>query len=621
MQASKPGTQSPPITAAVLDFDAEGTPRSAQYDDIYHSASGALEQAQHVFLHGNGLPERWQGRDRFVIVETGFGLGHNFLATWQAWREFENAPRLHFISVEKHPFKADDMATAHRRSGVPEALSRQLTACWPLPVAGFHRLEFENGGIVLTLLFGEAADMLKQCVARADAIFLDGFAPAKNPDMWSAPVFNALARMSDTETTLATWSVYAPVRQGLRDAGFMVEKVPGFKGKHWMLRGQFSRPREPRSTLQRDAIVIGAGLAGTGICERLATRGWKITLLEAGSAPAQGASGNIAGAFRPQPSRDDNLMARITRAGFLYELQDLARLDAAGLPVRWSQCGVLHVARDEVQARKQQAVVSSLQQPPALMQWLDAPEATARAGQAAPFGGWWFELGGWISPPSLCAAHLAKAGNAVTAHFNTTVTSLKHEGGLWQALNEQGEILAMATHLVLANAHDAHRLLGAEWLPLYSARGQVSHLPAGSLGPINTVVCGSGYLTPAVDALHAMGATFVVDDKALDLRESEHAENLDKLRQMLPAITATPDPANLPGRVSLRPITPDRLPFVGSLPEKPNIWLLSGFGARGLAWGMLCAELLAGQMDCEPLPLERELADHLSPVRYRPVSA
>jgi tRNA 5-methylaminomethyl-2-thiouridine biosynthesis bifunctional protein len=152
------------------------------------------------------------------------------------------------------------------------------------------------------------------------------------------------------------------------------------------------------------------------------------------------------------------------------------------------------------------------------------------------------------------------------------------------------------------------------------------------LPALETVLCGSGYLTPAIDGLHALGATFMVNDPDTDLRQAEHAENLAKLDLMLPGEAHDIDPAQLDGRASLRPITPDRLPFVGAIPlhterntallsavpRAEGLWLLSGFGARGLVWGMLCAELLASQMNREPLPLERELVDAMDPARYLP---
>ncbi|MGH8720548.1 MAG: tRNA (5-methylaminomethyl-2-thiouridine)(34)-methyltransferase MnmD, partial [Burkholderiales bacterium] len=183
-----------PLVPARLAFNAEGTPYSREFDDLYHSADGGAAQAQHVFLGGNGLPERWRGARRFTILESGFGFGLSFLATWNAWREDAARPaRLHYVSVEKHPFTAQDLAVLHAPHAAFAPLAEELRSAWPLLVPGMHRFEFEGGRLVLTLAFGDAAELVPQLRLAADAIYLDGFAPAKNPDMWSPELLKAVA--------------------------------------------------------------------------------------------------------------------------------------------------------------------------------------------------------------------------------------------------------------------------------------------------------------------------------------------------------------------------------------------------------------------------------------------
>lgn len=223
---------------APLQFAADGTPFSPLYDDVYHSASGGIAQARHVFLAGNDLPRRWQGRSTFVIAETGFGLGLNFLCTWQAWR---SDPRrcevLQFISAEKHPLVGDDLYRAHSAWPGLEREAAELRAHWPGLGGGEHRIALDEGRVVLRLLFGDAVECLSLLDAAVDAFYLDGFSPAKNPELWSLAVFRQLARLSAPAATLATWSVAGHVRRGLQDAGFAVERRSGFAGKRQMLVG------------------------------------------------------------------------------------------------------------------------------------------------------------------------------------------------------------------------------------------------------------------------------------------------------------------------------------------------------------------------------------------------
>ncbi|SAK54740.1 5-methylaminomethyl-2-thiouridine methyltransferase [Caballeronia fortuita] len=236
---------SEPLISAPLVFRDDGTPYSPRHDDIYHSAAGALAQARHVFLKGNGLPARWRGTPRFTVIETGFGMGVNFLATWAAWLEAAHRPSmLEFLSIEKYPFSADDLRAAHAAIIDEDAfapLSDALASAWPPLEAGLHRLAFSAGAVTLTLAFGDAADILPRLADlgfTADAIYLDGFAPARNPDMWTPQVFASLARMSNYDATFATYTSAGQVKRALVESGFAYSKVAGFGGKRAMLVGK-----------------------------------------------------------------------------------------------------------------------------------------------------------------------------------------------------------------------------------------------------------------------------------------------------------------------------------------------------------------------------------------------
>ncbi len=386
--------------------------------------------------------------------------------------------------------------------------------------------------------------------------------------------------------------------------------------------------------MDRHAIVIGAGLAGSSAAERLAARGWRISLVERAAAPGAGASGNLAGVLRPLPSLDDNRLARLTRAAFEYALAHLQALTAAGLPLRWGQTGVLHLARDERHAASQQRVVAEQAPAAGYLRWVARETASELAGWPVAGGGWWFAGGGWVDPSSLCRANLARHGAAVMPHYGLAVERVEYAAGCWRCFASSGEIIAAAPILVLANAGDARRFAATSHLPLRTARGQVSHLPAAAGSAPGVVVCRLGYVTPAIDGLRCAGATFAVDDDEAGLRGADHADNLARLEFILPGYSRHIDAAELGGRVGFRPLSPDRLPMIGAVADAaafaagsaaatladlrrvPGLFLVNGFGARGIVWSALAGELLACLIERRTPPLAADLVAAVDPGRF-----
>lgn len=579
-----------PIVPAEPSFDGNGIPFAPAYGDSYHSASGALEQARHVFLSGNDLPSRWQGRD-FVILETGFGLGLSFLATWQAWKS-NPGHRLHYVAIEKHPFCLDDLKQLHARWPELAPFAARLQAQWPLPLPGLHRLDF--GNVILTLAFGDVRELLPQLTLAADAFYLDGFAPAKNPEMWTDEVFAALAQRAVPGSTLASWSVLDDMMYRLSRHGFRLEKRPGFGTKRYMLTGCLPGAVMPAPTFRpRRIAVIGAGIAGASAAHALAKRGHEVVVFEAGPAPAQGASGNLAGVFRPLPALDDSRLARLLGAGFLLGRRQFSTLSDARLG--WT--GALHIARDAEHEATQRRIVAAHRLPPDFCRFVEREEACALAGWPVELGGWWFPQAGWINPPSLCRALLAgievRCGQRI-GHLDSID----------------------ADHIVIANGIDAPALVPDLKLPIRIGRGLVSHVPESATPPFGIVATRLGYVTPAVDGIRCAGATMASGDRDPAPRLADHVENLYRLDMLLPGFGKALDPATLDGRVSFRPMSPDRLPLVGPLVANEGLWTIDGFGARGLVFASICAELLASQIGNEPLPLESDLVAALVPARF-----
>jgi tRNA 5-methylaminomethyl-2-thiouridine biosynthesis bifunctional protein len=620
----------PRLVPATLQFE-NGVPYAAQFGDVYHSADGGLAQARHVFLSGNRLPQRWHGRERFTILETGFGIGLNFLATWQAWHgDTERCAQLHYVAIEKHPFHADDLAQLHALWPELAELSAPLRAAWPVLMPGFHRVLLEQGRIVLTLVFGDIADCLPQIEAAADAFYLDGFAPGKNPEMWAPPILARLNRIAAPAASFATYTVSAAVRRALTQAGFLCEKLPGFGRKREMLAGRFAPRWEIAGHVpvrERHAIVIGAGVAGCAACERLAARGWRVTLIERHAQPAQEASGNPAGIVMPLPSRDDNQVSRVARAAYLFALRYWQHLGGIGQAFAGEACGVLQLAADKQEAAMQEAIAAVSD--PAFLRRLDAAEVRQSLGLQAAHGGWLFERGGWLTPASLCAAMLDACGARLQRRFETAALRLARVEDQWQVTTTSGAPVATAPVVILANGAQALAFNEARQLPLATMRGQVTYVPAGRLPKVPLVICGDGYVTRPVQGICCVGASYDADDDPR-LRIASQQENLARLAQLLPGSLALDD-LPLDGRVGFRCVTPDRLPLAGPLPDAaapingsrlrdvprlPGLYGLLGYGSRGITWAPLLAELVAAQLEGEALPLERALKEALDPARF-----
>ena len=628
------------IEPAELAFDGDGTPYSPGYGDVYHSAESGPGQAQHVFVAGNGLPRNWARARVFTIVETGFGLGLNFLATWRQWREDPaRCERLHFVSIEKHPLDRATLAQLHRRYSEFAPLAKLLQDAWPPLVAGMHRLHFEGERLTLTLAFGDVSELAARLRPRADAIYLDGFAPRLNQDMWSPQLMQRLARLARPGTTVATYSSAAAVRQGLEAAGFAVEKCPGFGRKRDMLRGSYA-PRQPQARAnapgERHAIVIGSGIAGAAVSERLAQRGWRIDLIEGRSTPPAQVSARYAGVFHPHVSRDDCILSRAARNGFLYALARWRALARSGQALSWARCGVLQLAAGAQEEQRMRAALAAMVFPAEFARYLEQSEAEAHAGCALAGGGCWFPGGGWMRPLSLIAAQLAAAGPALCVHFGTRVEAIARCGGRWQAQSASGAVIAAAPVMVLANAHDAARLAPIG-LPLQQIRGQVSYLPADSLEAPRIVLTGAGYVLPAADGMVVTGSTYDRDDVDPEPRVQSHVANLQRLPRLLPQARVAADAARLDGAVGFRCVLPDHLPLVGAvpdidaaraskatlsgaqlskLPRREGLYCAAGYASRGLIWAALAGEMLACQIEGEPLPVEGDLADALDPGRF-----
>lgn len=614
--------------AETVRWSDDGTPQSPRFGDLYRTRGldglGGLEQARHVFLHGCGLPEGWRNRPTFTLLETGFGLGLNFLATWAAWRADPARPHLlHYVATEAYPVSADDL----RRSAAPwpelARLADALAEGWWGLLPGTHRIRLDGGQVLITLGVADSAAWLANQRFLADAIFLDGFDPERNPEMWGAPLMEQLARHAHPGAPVATWTVARVVRDGLAHAGFQVKKTQGLPPKRHRLEGHFAPPWAGHKPMPQPpepgrVLVVGAGLSGAAMAASLARRGCEVTVLDRADQPAAGASGLPAGLFGPHLSTDDAWLSQITRAGVRATWQHLQ--DEPALAGHWGATGVLE---HRAGRNRHWPHVAS----PEGADWTQAAEAHTLTQASLPpdAPAWWHARAGWVQPAHLVRALLATPG--VRWRGGMDVQRLRREGDDWVLEDGDGRELDRAGWVIVAAGPASRRLIPTP-LPLHAVRGQVTGVLHGpgtpALPPFATN--GHGALIPAVPTDEGpawfCGSTFDRSREAPQTDAADDAANLTKLRELLPTLgtacaeTVTPDA--LRPWSGVRCTVPDRVPLVGPVDEAavPGLWVCTAMGARGLSLALLCGELTAALRFHEPLPLDDRLARYLRASRF-----
>ena len=644
------------LSTAELDWREEGAPFSRRFQDIYFSVEGGLAESAHVFLKGNDLPQAWAGQELFCIFETGFGSGLNFLACWDLWRRSAlPSQRLHYVAVEKHPFLPEDMRRALASWVELEPVSAQLLQAYPLPQAGFHRLNLSDQ-VTLTLVIGDVVEVLESLEAGIDAWFLDGFSPARNPEMWRDEMYLHMARLSKPGASLSTFTVAGSVRRGLQQAGFTVAKNPGFGTKREMLRGRLStraishtspgapfyRISRPQREMERHALILGGGIAGCSVASSLTRRHWRVSLIERHGHLAGEASGNPTGIIMPRLIVGGGAEGRLYAESYRYALQELQALGRCEPALTEGLTGVLELGVDEHGRQRHTKLTANKALPDSLMEAVDAHGASFLAGLPVPSPALHFPDGGWLDPVLLCRVLARKA----KVSLGRAARRLEYDKNMWRVFDEHNNLIDSAPVLILANGLGALRFPQMASLPLKAYRGQITFLPVNEgTEALSKVLAFGTYLTPAARGRHVIGATYdavpVNQDSAhIPVEDKDHNRNLAALGQYFPTLFSSADRSRIEGRAALRCASPDSHALAGPVPDwnfyqdkyervrhgsletfppaayQAGLYVHLGLGSRGLMTSFLSAEILASQITGEPWGVAREVAEIVHPGRF-----
>ena len=644
-----------PLEHPELDW-VEGVPRHRSFDDIYYSAADGRAESQHVFIDGSGVRDKLSAGS-LVVAETGFGTGLNFLLLLQAWRDAASdrkaASRLHYIGLEAQPMTRQQLQQALAKWPELQSVADRLLADWPGPVPGCHRLHWQDWDVILDLWWDDAVDVLEDLASRnrrlVDVWFLDGFAPARDHRLWSGDMYRAMAELSLPDARFATFTAAGAVRRGLEDAGFQVNKRPGYGAKRESLHGRYPpssigsgashttpwdlAPPCPKPT---SALVLGAGLAGSFTARALAERGVAVTVLERASV-ADGGSSNLQGLTYTRPSRKHSPLADFALASYLFACRLYKQLIGTTLDqdLDGAPCGYLQVM-DDAETLDYLSQISGDNLPFSV---LSADAASARLGLQVTSRALYFANACWLNPRAVCRERLQHPLIKVHERLGDCGVASAPEG--WQVTTADG-IPYHGEVLIACTAHGLTGMPETRWLPLQAIRGQTTHVPATpASATLGTAFCHEGYLPPSRQGLHCLGASYGPNDLGLDQRSEEHTANLAKLNALLPDLGFPDNGKHLQGHVALRCTSADYLPVAGPVPDReafntcyaewrtrktriidkpcpalPGLYVLAGLGSRGLTAAPLAAEVIASELFQEPSPVPRALQQALAPARF-----
>lgn len=648
-------------------------PISTIFDDVYFSRDGGLEETRYVFLEGNRLFQRWieSSNRSFVIAETGFGTGLNFLATIQLWMEFQKSRSvdstinehynniskpmqwLHFISVEGYPLTGEYISKYLSPLQELSPYLGSLISKYKIHSPGFYRFQFPEYSASLTILYGLAEEVLPDLSADVDAWFLDGFSPAKNPDMWSDKVFQEMARLSHKGTTFSTYTSSGYVRKGLESVGFLVKKIPGFGKKREMSIGEFKNPNPESSPLHSNQShstsnpsrphpeihIAGAGIAGASLSYALNLRGISTRVYD-GSGIASRGSGNPAGIFYPYLTKHPIPASRFSLHAFFYALNFFNQEEFESASGSIGLDFLLGEDKEDKKYQRYANAINSFQIPHDVASLEEYPNRI------------FFRQGRTIYPKILVKTLL----NHPLCTFIQEDLSI-HPKTIFEKSTDKNIY-------VFCNSYSANKLKDYQdfGLPqLKKVRGQIAIIHKNDLSsPPNHSICSDSYITPMNDNFYIVGSTydeFHPDRGWSESEESEIMEKLEKLTKLSRSekerdewlanrktlilnskveneentmnakansssssssnfnsrSNSNPDPEGELFRVSHRAQSRDRLPVIGKVKES---WIFSGLGSRGLVSGLLGGELMASLLLNEPLPIPLSVYQGVDPIRF-----
>ncbi len=555
-------------------------PFSRAFDDIYYSEDAAAEVAR-VFLQPGEVLDTARRQPLVTVAELGFGTGLNFVVTAQAVLAHTNA-RLHFISCEAHPLDAPDWRRLGTLRGATWPLAQAL-ADTPLPLLpGWHQRRFADGRVLLSVYHGTAEAMFDALATdgAVDAFFLDGFAPDRNPAMWSPALFQAMTRCAGSGSTVATFTAAGAVRRALAAAGWEMRKVDQRPHKRESLAGRLSRPGRAASPAPRSVHVHGAGLAGAAMARHCAEAGHTVRVSDPAGI-AGGASCISRAVLHARLLGDGSAAAAFRARAFHY-----ASAFATGRNgVATSGC--LQLTGPTLTPEKLDRITGHYAAPCFWLERLSADVAGALAGIRLDSEGLYF--------PTAATVNIAVLCRDLLAHPAIEVASA-------------AEPMSPGAANVLCNGTAARTMAGLDWLELADVYGQLDHLARPEDAPGLPVV-GRGYVVPG-DTTLALGATYEYQPWAEDEATARNVANNAHL-----GATTTWAAGWRSRERGARSVSSDRFPAIGRVAD--DVWVSTGHGSMGTTGAPFAAALIEAEISGRLMPASPAELAVVGPQRFQ----
>ena len=657
-----------------ITFNKNNALYNSRFDDIYFDRVTGPDQNRDVFITGNNIIEQLtRSADFFTIAETGFGTGLNFLLTLKTYQTLDadntsqnreknkkaQLPHLTFVSIEKYPLSRKQLQQSLAQLPEFSELAEQLIAQYPTEeLQSFPQeceFKFLNNNVTLKIIFDDATQALSKITTTKkgliDAWYLDGFSPIKNPEMWIPQLFKQIARLSKDQASLSTFIITEKICHQLIDVGFRIHQQSITHNKKEVLTAKFQQNKtsgrgyqlRPQITKPEQVAIIGGGIASACAAYALTKQGIKVTLYCQESKVAQGASSNSIAAVYPLLHQKKDDISEFYQQAFWHAKKLYQELLASGFSFSHDWCGLLDVSYKSVLKDRQTLFDKINAWPKNLIHSVSADQATNIAGVELEFGGLFMPHAGWVAPGELVEQlfKAAKKSGYLRIKTSTKVESInKSDDGTWHLKTNKGNISEKVL-IVCGGAETLHINTVSE-LPLTSVRGQITDMKTNDkIRNLSTVLCHKGYLTPKNNDIHCIGATFDKDDFDTSVRDEDDNFNLNMLNQCLPKVTQWQNSDISKSKARLRCMTPDHLPMVGAMPDIKahqeiyphlakdknwqykqaapcikNLYVMTGFGARGLCSAPLLADIITADICGTPYPVNNKILFNLSPNRF-----